>query len=110
MVQIINRLPNFRGDICQKIDSSKRICSLNKNQFSRISEPFTELMSDGVVSSTLDDLKRATTRTRDKAFAKIRKKEIERNGGFVLISGLTCIGTLIIGAIIFMAIGHLIVK
>lgn len=106
MIEIINRLPNFRKDICQRITSSKSMCSLNKNQFSRISAPFTELMNDGVVSSNLEELKIATDRARDKEFAKIRKLEIQQNGGFILVSGLTCVGTLIVGAIIFMAIKY----
>jgi len=110
MIEIINRLPNFKGDTCQKITSSKSMCTLNKNQFFRISAPFAELMNDGVVSSNLEELKTATSRARDKEFAKIRKLEKQQNSGFILISGLTCIGTLIVGTIIFMTIEFMLLK
>ena len=110
MIEIINKRPNFRGDTCQKVNSNKKVCSLNRNQFLRISAPFTELLNSGVVSSNLDELKSATARSRDKEFANIRKLEREKNGGFILISGLTCIGVLLLSAVIFTAVKFMVLK
>lgn len=110
MIEIINKYPKFRGDICQRVNSNKKISTLNRNQFFRISSPFSELMNSETEKANLDELKTATSKARDKEFAKIRKLERDQNGGFILISGLTCIGTIIVGTAIFMAIKFIVLK
>lgn len=104
MIQIINREPNFRSTACQRVDLRKSICTSNKENLSKLLEPFIELMKENSQVFNLNNLKDAASRVEALRQAKIRKLKREQNGGFILISGLTCIGTLIVGTVIFMTI------
>lgn len=108
-VSLLNRDPNFRTDICQRISGKGVICDgVRKNDVIRISAPFEELKKDGKSISSIDDLLIGSQRARERELARKRVLRKEENGGYVLIGSLTCMGTLAIGTLIFMAIKFII--
>lgn len=109
-MKIINRETNFRKDTCYKIMSKGKICSLSKNEVLKISSPFEELRNEEKDICDTKDLGRANERVKEKHLAKIRILKKEQNGGYILVSSLTCIGTLIVGTIIFMTIKLIVFK
>ncbi len=104
-VSLINRDPNFRADICQRVHGKGVICDgISKNDVIRLSTPFDEIKKDGKSISGTDDLLVASKKMKERELAKKRVLIREQNGGYILIGSLTCIGTLAIGTLIFMVI------
>lgn len=106
MIEIINREVKLR-DICYRITSKGAICKLNNDELLKISSPFRELNKD---ISNIDDLRVASSNVREREKARVRTLKMQENGGYVLIGGLVCIGTLVTGIIIFETIKFLILK
>ena len=108
-VSLLNREPNFRNDTCQIVSDKGIICdNISKENIERISIPFKELKKDNKSISSTDDLSLTSNRVRERE--RIRKRVLQRQeeGGFILISSLTCMGTLAAGSLIFMAIKYII--
>ena len=96
-MEIVNRDANFRSDICQRVNSEKAICSVIKDYVSMLCDVFEELKKG-------KDIKIAVSNIRERNLAKKRILKKEENGGFALITGVTVLGTLGIGMLIFMAV------
>ena len=108
-MSLLNREPNFRNDMCQRIAGNGTICEdLSKENIERISTPFDELRKDNKSISSADDLSLASERVKERERVKKRVLQRQEEGGFILISSLTCMGTLAIGTLIFMAIKYII--
>ena len=108
-ISLLNRVPNFRNDACQRISDKGIICdNISKENIERISIPFEELKKENKSISSTDDLSLASNRVRERE--RVRKRVLQRQeeGGFILISSLTCMGTLAAGSLIFMAIKYII--
>ena len=108
-ISLLNREPNFRNDTCQRISDKGIICeNISKEHIERISIPFEELKKDEKSISSTEDLSFASERVKERE--KVRKRVLQKQeeGGFILIGSLTCLGTLAIGSLIFMAIKHII--
>ena len=102
-MKIVNRDVDF-GNICQRINTNNNICNLTNEEEKRISFVIEKLTSDGRESYSMEELSVASEIVKKERLSKTRILEKKDNGGFVLISSLTCIGTLIVGTIIFMTI------
>ena len=109
-MQIINRRPNIKEDICYKINSKGFICDVSKDDVLKISAPFEELKKEGKSISNVDDLTRTSEIVRQKHIAKMKLLRRQQNGGYVFIGSLTCAGTFLIGAIIFLVIKFMLTK
>ena len=109
-MQIINRRPNIKEDICYKINSKCFICDVSKDDVLKISAPFEELKKEGKSISNIDDLTRTSELVRQRNIAKIKLLRRQQSGGYVIIGGLTCVGTFLIGAIIFLVIKFMLIK
>lgn len=109
-MQIINRDANIRSDICYRISSRGSICNIGKESILKISTPFEELRKEGKSISNINDLSRVSEIARQRHIAKMKLLRKEQNGGYILIGGLTCIGTFAIGIVIFMAIKFILIK
>lgn len=109
-MEIINREANIRKDICQRVTTKGRICSLTKNTLQKVTEPFIELMKNSEKILGVADLRNSSIKVREKNLAKARILKMEQNGGYILTSGLTCIGILAIGTIIFITIKFMVLK
>ena len=108
-ISLLNREPNFRNDICQRISNKGIVCeNISKKTVEKISIPFVELKKDEKSISSTEDLSLASERVRERE--KVRKRVLQRQeeGGFILISSITCMGTLAVGSLIFMAIKYII--
>ena len=106
-MKIVNRDVEF-SNICQRINSENNICVLNNDEEKKIASAFEKLRDNGKEVSTIEDLSIANAIVRKEQLAKMRILKKENNNGFILISGLTCIGTLIVATIIFMTIKFII--
>ena len=102
-MEIVNRDVNF-GNICQRINTNNNICNISSEQEKRICSVIQKLKDDGRESYNMEELSVASEIVKKERLSKTRILEKKDNGGFVLISSLTCIGTLIVGTIIFMTI------
>ena len=109
-MQIINRDPNIRGDICYKISSKCRICDISKDDALKLSVPFEELKIESKNISNIDDLIRTSELVRQRNIAKMKLLRRQQSGGYVLIGSLTCVGTFLIGAIVFWVIKIMLIK
>lgn len=109
-MQIINREPNIRVGICHKITSKGHICNVNKDVISKLEHPFEELRKEGKSIANIDDLFRVSEIIRQRHIAKIRTLKKEKSSGYVLVGGVTCIGTFLVGTIIFMTIKFILMK
>ena len=96
-MEIVNRDTNFRSDTCQRVNSDKAICGVIKDYVAMLCEVFEELKSN-------KDIKIAITNIRERNLAKKRVLKKEENAGFALITGVTILGTIGIGILIFMAV------
>lgn len=108
-ISLLNREPNFRDNICQIISNKGIICEgISKENVERISIPFEELKRNEKSISSTEDLSLASGRVKERE--KVRKRVLQRQeeGGFILIGSLTCLGTLAVGSLIFMAIKYII--
>ena len=99
-MEIVNRDVNFRSDTCQRVSSEKAICGVLKNYIAMLSEVFEELKSN-------KDVKVALSNIRERNLAKKRVLKREENAGFALITGVTILGTIGIGILIFMAVSFI---
>ena len=109
-VSLLNREANFRPNICQKKSDKGIICDrISKSDVEIISAPFEELKKEGKSISSTDDLVNASQIVREREIARKRVLRREENSGFILVGSLTCLGTLAIGSLIFMAIKLIIV-
>ena len=110
-ISLLNREPNFRNDTCQRISDKGVICeNISKENIKRISIPFEELKKDNKTISSTDDLSIASSRVRERDRVRKRVLQRQKEGGFILISSLTCMGTLAAGSLIFMAIKYIIME
>jgi len=108
-VSLMNKDPNFRKDVCQRISGEGIICDeLSKSEVARISAPFEEIKKDNKSISSTEDLSLASERIKEREMARKRVLQREKEGGFIIVSSLTCMGTLAIGTLIFMAIKFII--
>lgn len=109
-ISLLNREPNIRPDMCQRISGKGVICSgISKETVARIITPFEELKKGEKSISNIDDLQLANQKVREREITKTRVLKKEENGGYILVGSLTCLGTLAIGTLIFMAIKVLII-
>lgn len=109
-ITILNKEPNFRTDTCQRVTSDSGICEINKDTITVISMPFAILRESGNSISNVESLTEANVMARERRMAKKRVLTKEENSGFILISTLTCMGTLIVGTVIFMAIKMILLR
>lgn len=113
-MEIINRDANFNQNAFQRVNEDGKICDINSQQISQISEPFESLRKGGKPVSDEKELEIVSEEARKAAnrrnLTRIRTKELEREGGFILVSGATIFGTLTIGTMIFMAIKLIVMK
>lgn len=82
------------------------IITTSKNHVDKLCEPFDYLRknaNDGY--SDYQELTEASTLARKNALAKVKRLELEKTAGYVTISTLTIIVTLVIGLVIFIAVG-----
>ena len=97
----------FNPNKVQKWNVEKNtIITTSRNHVDKLCEPFDYLRknaSDGF--SNYQELIEANTITRKKALAKVKRLELEKTAGYVTISTLTIIVTLVIGLVIFIAVG-----
>lgn len=96
-MEIVNREANFRSDTCQRVNSERAICGVLKHYIAMLCEVFEELKKS-------KDIKVAVSNIRERNLAKRRVLKKEENGGFALITSVTVLGTIGIGALIFMAV------
>ena len=106
-MKIVNRDVEF-GNLCQRISSENNLCVLNNEEEKMITSAFDKLREGGKEIYTIEDLSVANEMVKSEKLAKARVLKKENSSGFILISSLTCIGTVIVGAIIFMTIKYLI--
>ena len=97
----------FNPNKVQKWNVEKStIITTSKNHVDKLCEPFDYLSknaSDGY--SNYQELTEASTIARKNALAKVKRLELEKTAGYVTISTLTIIVTLVIGLVIFIAVG-----
>lgn len=112
-MQILNKTANVRQDICYRATSDSKILDMNTKDVERIISVFKELSKEEKSVANIEDLNIAAARVRERHLTKVRVLENEqrnqRNAGYVLISGLTLAGIMVVGVIIF-AIIKLIIK
>lgn len=109
-MQIINRDANMKGNICYRISSKGHICNVSKEIVLKISSPFNELKKEGKTVSNMDDLSRTSELARQRHLAKMMVLKKQESGGYVLVGSLTCVGTILVGVIIFMFIKFMLMK
>lgn len=108
-ISLLNREPNFRNDTCQRIADKGIICkNISKEDTERISAPIEELKKQEKSIFGMEDLKLANQRINNRELVRKRVLQRQKEGGFIIISSLTCMGTLAIGSLIFMAIKYII--
>lgn len=93
-MEIVNRDANFRSDTCQRVNSDKAICGVLKHYITMLCEVFEELKIN-------NDVKVALSNIKERNLAKRRVLKKEENGGFALITGVTVLGTIGLGMLIF---------
>ena len=97
----------FNPNKVQKWNVEKNtIITTSKNHVDKLCEPFDYLRknaNDGY--SDYQELTKASTIARKNALAKVKRLELEKTAGYVTISTLTIIVTLVIGLVIFIAVG-----
>lgn len=97
----------FNPNKVQKWNVEKNtIITTSKNHVDKLCEPFDYLRknaNDGY--SDYQELTEASTIARKNALAKVKRLELEKTAGYVTISTLTIIVTLVIGLVIFIAVG-----
>lgn len=103
-ISILNRDVNLRSDICHRISSKGTIGDISKNVVSKIIECFDELKNSGKSISNLNGLREVVEIVRNRTLVKMRILKKHENGGYILVSGITVVGIVSVGAIIFMAI------
>ena len=106
-MQIINRDVNFKT--CQRVVTSNNICSVSTKEEKKLVDSFDILRKSGNEISSIQDLREASEKVRANELAKIRQLKKEQNGGFMLISSLTIVGTILVGIIVFMTIKFLVI-
>lgn len=110
-VSLLNRDPNFKSDVCQRISDRGIICeNIKKNNVQMIIAPFEEVRKSDKSISSIEDLQLAGQRVKEREIARKRVLEKKENGGYILIGSLTFTGILAIGSVIFMAIKSIIVR
>ena len=81
----------------------------NKNVLfhpNKLCEPFDYLRKNAIDGySDYKELTEANTIARKNALTKVKRLELEKTAGYVTISTLTIIVTLVIGLVIFIAVG-----
>lgn len=107
---ITNRDANIKSGTCYKIRNTGTICSISKEDIIIISSPFEHLKIEGNSISSINDLNKASIIIKERDLAKKRVLIIKEKGGYVLVGSLTCMGTILIGTIIFMAIKFILMK
>ena len=96
----INRQPNFKPDDVKRWnDSENNITAIPIELAERMQNTFNELAK---ANSNENDFQRVQEAN------ELVQLENEKRAGYVAISTLTIIGTLLIGAIIFMVVGNII--
>lgn len=97
----------FNPNKVQKWNVEKNtIITTSKNHVDKLCDPFDYLRknaNDGY--SDYQELTEASTIARKNALAKVKRLELEKTAGYVTISTLTIIVTLVIGLVIFIAVG-----
>ena len=109
-ISLLNRKPNFNENAFQHINSKNDIIKINKVIEKRISDPFVRLQSSDKSISNLSDLRETKELVRKEELAKGRVLEKKENGGYILMTTLTCMGITAIGTIIFMALKSILMK
>lgn len=107
---IINREPNMKSGVCYKVGRSGYICAISKEFVSKFIAVFDELKKENNNISNIQDLSKISEMIRQRNFEKTRILKKENNSGYILIAGVTCIGILLMGISIFMAIKFILVK
>lgn len=92
-MQIIYRDLNL-GDICIRITGTGKICDINRLYLNQL----------------LDYVFHNNNETIIKVNPKKRVLEMNARSGYILIGGLTCMGTIVVATIIFMAIKFMVIK
>ena len=99
----INRQPNFKPDDVKRWnDSENNITAIPIELAERMQNTFNELAKANSNENDFQRVVKANVRKR------VKQLENEKRAGYVAISTLTIIGTLLIGAIIFMVVGNII--
>lgn len=97
----------FNPNKVQKWNVEKNtIITTSRNHVDKLCAPFDYLRknaSDGY--SDYQELTEANTITRKNTLARVKRLELEKTAGYVTISTLTIIVTLVIGLIIFITVG-----
>lgn len=106
---ITNRDANIKSGTCYKIRNTGTICSISKEDIIIISSPFEHLKIEGNSISSINDLNKASIIIKERDLA-MKRVLIKEKGGYVLVGSLTCMGTILIGTIIFMAIKFILMK
>lgn len=107
---IINREPNIKSGVCYRVGRSGYICDISKEIISKFIAIFSELKKEGNSISNIEDLSKASEVLRKRNFEKTRILKKDNNSGYIFVGGLTCIGILLMGMSIFMAIKFILVR
>ena len=102
-MQILNKEANVR-EVCYFVSSNSKVCDANVENIRRFISVNEELSKDNKSVSNVEDLEVARKRVMANRLVRVKKLEEQQRAGYALISGLTLVGTLTVGAMIFMAI------
>ena len=103
----INRQPNFKPDDVKRWnDSENNITAIPIELAERMQNTFNELANSN--ENDFQRVQEANELVKANVRKRVKQLENEKRAGYVAISTLTIIGTLLIGAIIFMVVGNII--
>ena len=105
----INRQPNFKPDDVKRWnDSENNITAIPIELAERMQNTFNELAKANSNENDFQRVQEANELVKANVRKRVKQLENEKRAGYVAISTLTIIGTLLIGAIIFMVVGNII--
>lgn len=105
----INRQPNFKPDDVKRWnDSENNITAIPIELAERMKNTFNELAKANSNENDFQRVQEANELVKANVRKRVKQLENEKRAGYVAISTLTIIGTLLIGAIIFMVVGNII--
>jgi hypothetical protein len=106
-MEILNKVAIINGNACYYVSPDSKIVDINKEYIQHIADVYDEARKDNKEVISADELNVFSERVKKNTLMRIKKLENQDRAGYVLVGSLTCIGTLLIAFIIFLAVSFM---
>lgn len=109
-MQILNKTANMRTDMCYFVSSQSKVCDIDIETLKHYISVFEEIKKEEKSVLSVNDLVHSKENVIKNQLVRVKKMEEQKRAGYVLISGITCVGFIALGLLIFLTIKFMVIK